>query len=142
LKANPEKEAILYLLYHYIKDDLMSSKILVIEDSKNISLLIEKCLERNGFQVFLAEDGLKAMEKVFEIMPDLILLDILIPKLNGLLVCEALKSNSEVSKIPIIAISAKTQYEDIQKAMKAGAEDYLTKPFTPDELIMSVRKYI
>lgn len=120
----------------------MGNKILVIEDAKNITFLVEKCLVRNGYEVYKAEDGVSAMAKVFEIMPDLILLDIIVPKMDGYLICQALKSNNDVSAIPIIVMSAKTQDDDIQKAFELGATDYLTKPFTPDELLSKVRKYI
>lgn len=119
----------------------MRNKILVVEDAKNIALVIEKCLVRNSYEVYKASDGIEAMNKVFEVMPDLILLDIVIPKLNGYFICEALKSNSDISNIPVIVMSAKTQDADVQKAFDAGAVDYLTKPFTPEELLKKVKEY-
>jgi DNA-binding response OmpR family regulator len=120
----------------------MQKKVLIVEDSKNISFMIEMCLKTNGYQVFKASDGVEAMVKIFDIIPDLILLDILIPKLNGYSVCEAVKSNEKISRIPIIAMSAKTQDEDIQKAFELGVSDYLAKPFSPAELLSAVRKYL
>lgn len=120
----------------------MNKKILVIEDSKNISFMIEMCLKRNGFHVYKAADGVEAMETIFNVVPDLILLDIVIPKLNGYLICEAVKANDKLSKIPIVVMSAKTQEDDIQKAFELGASDYLTKPFNPSELMEKVKRYI
>jgi len=120
----------------------MAKKILIIEDSKNIAFVVGKCLKQNGFEVYKALDGVEAMVKIFEIMPDLILLDILVPKLNGYLICQALKSNDKVSNIPIVAMSAKTQETDVKKAFEAGALDYLTKPFTPEQLLEKVNRHI
>jgi DNA-binding response OmpR family regulator len=120
----------------------MGKKVLVIEDSKNIAFVIEKCLTRSGFEVYKADDGVTALSMVYEIVPDLILLDIVVPRLNGYLVCEAIKSSIDVSGIPVVAMSAKTQDTDIRKAFDAGACDYLSKPFTPRELMEKVQKYI
>ena len=142
MKAVQVRAVHLFSLYRYIKDDFMKNKILVIEDSKNIIFLIKKYLDKHGFQVFTASDGVEAMVKVYDVIPDLILLDIVIPKLSGYLVCKALKEDDRVSNIPIIAMSAKTQEEDIQRALEAGALDYITKPFTPETLLQKINKFI
>lgn len=120
----------------------MKKKILIVEDSKNIMLMVEKLLTQKGFEVIKAADGVDAMMKVFDKEPDLILLDIVVPKLNGYLVCKGIKSNDKVSKIPVIAMSAKAQDDDMQKAIEAGVSDFLTKPFTPRELLEKINKHM
>lgn len=116
------------------------TKILVVEDSKNISYMIYKCLKDSGFDVETASDGVEAMIKAFEVIPDLILLDILIPKLNGYAVFNTIKSNDK--NVPIIAMSAKTQEKDIKMALDLGFNDYLKKPFTPSELLEVVKMHL
>jgi DNA-binding response OmpR family regulator len=120
----------------------MGKKILIVEDSKNILFMMEMCLKKNGYIVEKASDGLEAIMKIFNMLPDLILLDILIPKLNGYSVCETIKSNENVKKIPIIIMSAKTQEKEVQKAFELGISGYLKKPFTPKELLKKVNEYI
>jgi Response regulators consisting of a CheY-like receiver domain and a winged-helix DNA-binding domain len=120
----------------------MPKKILIVEDSKNIALIIRMCLEKHGYQVISAGDGVSAVEAVYGSQPDLILLDVLIPKLNGYLVAEAIKQDIAVKHISVIMMSAKAQAEDINKALAIGAEDYLIKPFTPEELIDKIKQYL
>ncbi len=119
----------------------MSQKILLVEDEKNIIIALKLCLKNYGYEVLLAKDGITAVETALKELPDLVLLDIIIPKLNGFLVCEALKENDLTKDIPIIMLSAKAQEEDIKKARDVGAAEYLVKPFKPEELIKQIRKY-
>lgn len=120
----------------------MSKKILVVEDSKNISLMVKMCLEKHGYQVIIAEDGVSAMDIIFSAKPDLILLDVLIPRMDGYLVTEALKRDENTKGLPIIMMSAKAQAEDLKKAQALGADDYLIKPFSPETLMEKVNRYI
>ncbi|MEW9124778.1 MAG: response regulator [Thermotaleaceae bacterium] len=117
-------------------------KILVVEDEKNIVLSLKMLLQKGGYEVIVATDGINALKMAQEQKPDLILLDILLPKLNGYLVCEALKDEMETKHIPIVIISAKTQKEDIDKAFAVGALDYIVKPFTHDQIKNVVNKYL
>jgi len=117
-------------------------KVLVVEDEANIRLSIEICLEQAGYAVITAEDGISAVEQAIESKPDLILLDLILPKMNGYLVCEALKGETATRDIPVVAISARAQEGDIKKAREAGVVDYIVKPFAPEELRRTVRKYI
>ncbi|UNC92257.1 response regulator transcription factor [Candidatus Contubernalis alkaliaceticus] len=119
----------------------MSQKILLVEDEKNIIIALKLCLINYGYEVLLAEDGITAVETALKELPDLVLLDIIIPKLNGFLVCEALKENDLTKGIPIIMLSAKAQEEDIKKARDCGASEYLVKPLKPEELIKQIKKY-
>jgi len=114
--------------------------VLVVDDENNIRKSIEFCLEQAGYSVVTAQDGLSGMQEALETNPDLILLDLILPKMNGYLVCEALKSEESTRLIPIVIMSAKAQEEDIQKAMMHGADDYIIKPFTPNELRIKVKE--
>lgn len=117
-------------------------KIMLVEDSKNITLSVKICLEEEGYQVITAEDGIMALETVFQEIPDLILLDLLIPKMSGLLVLKAIRENPTTHDIPVMIVSAKSQEVDIQSAYKAGANDYLVKPFTPSILLSHIRRVL
>lgn len=114
--------------------------ILVVEDDNNIRRSIEFCLEQAGYSVITAQDGLSGMQIALETIPDLILLDLILPKMNGYLVCEALKSEESTSSIPIVIMSAKAEEEDIEKSRIHGADDYMVKPFTPGELRKKVEE--
>lgn len=118
------------------------SKVLVVEDSKNVSIMVKMCLNKHGYEVITLYDGLSALEHIFKDNPNLILLDVLIPKMDGYLVAQALKQDENTRHIPIIMMSAKAQEDDINKALKIGVEDYLVKPFTPEILLDKVKKYI
>lgn len=120
----------------------MAQRILLVEDAPNLVLSIKMCLQKEGFDVSVATDGVAAVNKAFEEHPDLILLDIIIPKLSGYLFCEALKADERTKSIPIVVISAKAQQQDIKRAMELGAVDYLVKPFQPRELVQTVKKFI
>lgn len=118
------------------------SKILVVDDAKNILLVLRMSLEKAGYEVITAMDGITALEKAQEMDPDLILLDILIPKMNGFLVFEALKDETKTAETPVIFISAKAEDEDLEKARKLGAADFLIKPVKQDQLLETVEKYL
>ncbi|SDC29592.1 Response regulator receiver domain-containing protein [Candidatus Frackibacter sp. WG11] len=113
-------------------------RILLVEDTKNIILSVKMCLEGAGYEVAVVEDGVTAVDRALRQKPDLVLLDILIPKMNGYLVCEALREDDKTKDIPIVMLSAKAEEKDIKKAMKLGADDYLVKPFEPSELLDKV----
>ena len=116
-------------------------KILIVEDTKNIKIMIEKFLINKGFQVECAMDGVEALVKVFDLMPDIVLLDLVLPKLSGILVCEAIRSNEKFLKLPVIMMSSMTNDENIKAILEAGASDYITKPFTLSELLYKMKKY-
>lgn len=116
------------------------AKILLIEDNKNIILVEKMCLEANGYEVLLAEDGIQGLEMVINGKPDLILLDILIPKMNGYLVLEALQNNPVTSDIPVLVTSAKAQVDDLKQAFAYKIQGYLVKPFTSQELLAKIKE--
>lgn len=118
------------------------SKILVIEDEKNILLVYKKLLSKYGYDVITAEDGIKGLELAQNEMPDLIILDLVIPKLEGLKVLEALKEENSTEDIPVIVASAKSDKDSIEEVLKAGAVNYLVKPIQKEELLTEVKKYL
>ena len=114
----------------------MGRNILVVEDDKNISDLIHMYLVKEGFDVRIAGDGGKALEEFQKKEPDLILLDIMLPVMDGWAVCAKIR---ETSKVPIIMLTAKSEDADKLMGFECGADDYLTKPFHLDELAARIR---
>ena len=116
--------------------------ILIIDDEQNIRFSVEICLSQAGYKVMTAEDGLTGLQMALEDHPDLILLDILLPKMNGMMVCEVIKNEQITKSIPILVMSAKAEEDDIKRAQSAGADDYLIKPFSPEELRKKVKSIL
>ena len=117
---------------------LDSKNILVVEDDLDIRELISFNLQNEGHQVFEAKDGEAGIDKAREKLPDLILLDLMLPGIQGLDVCRVIKSNQETKETPIIMVTALGQEEDIVKGLETGADDYITKPFSIKVLIARV----
>ena len=117
----------------------MKAKILVVEDDRPVSSIIRYNLEREGFAVDVAEDGEEALRLALDDPPDLIVLDWILPMISGLEVCRQVRRNLKSVNIPIIMVTARTEEEDKLRGLDTGADDYLTKPFSPAELIARVR---
>jgi len=113
--------------------------ILIIEDNQDIRENTQEILELTGYNVSVAEDGREGVEKAFSILPDIILCDIMMPRLDGYGVRELLLENDLTKDIPFIFLTAKTDLSDIRKGMNMGADDYLTKPFDDVDLMKSIR---
>lgn len=120
----------------------MNKKILLVEDEKNVILGVRTCLDAVGYGVEIVEDGQAALDAVQREHPDLILLDLLLPKLSGFEVLKALKADGATKDIPVIVLTAKAEEEDRQRALDLGATNYMTKPFKPQELWDLLRKYL
>lgn len=114
-------------------------KILIAEDERDIRELISFTLQFAGYEVISVQDGVEAVEQALATRPDLILLDVRMPKMTGYQACEALKALPETKDIPVLFISAKGQESEIRQGIEAGAIDYILKPFSPDELTAQVR---
>jgi len=110
------------------------TKILIAEDERDIRDLIAFTLRFAGYEVVGAENGAEAVELATKENPDLILLDVRMPRLTGYDACKAIKANPTLTDIPVVFLSAKGQESEIEIGMAAGAEEYLLKPFAPDEL--------
>lgn len=117
----------------------MTTKILVAEDERDIRELIGFTLRFAGFDVILAVNGIEAMEKAPTERPDLIILDVRMPKLTGYEVCRRLKEDPDTSEIPIVFLSAKGQEGEIEQGLASGAMEYIVKPFAPNELVDQVK---
>ncbi|NLL58909.1 MAG: response regulator [Firmicutes bacterium] len=119
-----------------------AKKILVVEDEKNIILGVKTCLELANYEAVVVQDGEKAIEAAVKEQPHLVLLDLMLPKVDGFEVCRQLKSREETKHIPVIVLTAKTAEEDREKARAAGADSYMTKPFRPEELWQEIKRFI
>ena len=115
-------------------------KIMAVDDERHIVRLIQVNLERAGFQVITAFDGPEALKKVENERPDLIVLDVMMPKMDGFEVLKRLQANPETREIPVIMLTAKAQDADVFRGWSSGVSAYLTKPFNPLELITFVKR--
>jgi len=120
----------------------MSEKIsvLVVDDEENIRNILEYNLELHGFKVYQAEDGPTALELAREKKPGMILLDWIMPGMNGLQVLEKLKADQNTKSIPVVMLTAKKLLTDIVKTLYAGVDDYITKPFEPEKLCKMIKR--
>ena len=118
----------------------MPRKILTVDDEKHIVRLIQVNLERHGYEVVTAYDGREALQKVDDERPDLVILDVMMPYMDGFEVLQNLKRNPATRDIPVIMLTAKAQDADVFKGWQSGVDCYLTKPFNPMELISFVQR--
>ncbi len=117
-------------------------KILVAEDERDIRELIAFSLRYGGYEVLEATNGIEAVEAARNEVPDLILMDVRMPKMTGYEACQQLRDFPETANIPIVFLSAKGQEAEIQQGLEAGATEYILKPFAPDELVRRVGKIL
>jgi len=117
----------------------MSKKILVIEDDPSTLRFVEYTLQQEGLQVFTARNGLDGLKSAQTQQPDLIILDIMLPGLDGYEICHRLRQKAETASIPVLMLSAKARQEDKDMGMRVGADDYLTKPVDPSEIVTRVQ---
>lgn len=123
----------------------MSQKILIVDDEAHIRMLIEQTLEEledEGVEFFTAENGEMALEVIGEEKPDLIFLDVMMPKLNGMEVCRRVKQEMGLKDIYIVLLTAKGQESDRQKGLDVGADIYMTKPFDPELILEKAREVL
>jgi twitching motility two-component system response regulator PilG len=116
-------------------------KVLVIDDSNTIRRSAEIFLGQGGHQVVLAEDGFDALAKVNDHVPDLIFCDILMPRLDGYQTCAIIKRNPRFAQVPVIMLSSKDGLFDKARGRMVGSQDYLTKPFTKEQLLRAVEQF-
>lgn len=118
----------------------MPKKILAVDDEKHIVRLVQVNLERQGYEVVTANDGREALEKVEAESPDLVVLDVMMPYMDGFEVLQNLRRNASTRDIPVIMLTAKAQDADVFRGWQSGVDCYLTKPFNPMELIAFVKR--
>lgn len=121
---------------------MMTSKILVIEDDPSILFLIRQTLQREGYEVITATNGSEGLRLVYEIHPQLVVLDITMPGLNGHQVCHYLRSEASTKDLPIIMVTALSRPADQRRGFELGADDYLPKPFQLAELVTRVQSLL
>lgn len=118
---------------------MINQRILVIEDETNIQELIKYNLEKNGYKVIVADNGIDGLNEALANVPDLILLDLMLPGLDGLEVCKRLRMEKRTKRVPIFMLTAKSEELDKILGLELGADDYITKPFSIKELIARIR---
>jgi twitching motility two-component system response regulator PilG len=121
---------------------LKGVKVLVIDDSKTIRRTAENLLKKAGCEVYTAADGFEALGRIVDDRPDVIFVDIMMPRLDGYQTCALIKNNAELRHTPVIMLSSKDGLFDRAKGRMVGAEQYLTKPFTRDEILGAIRRHI
>jgi len=122
--------------------EFLAHRVLVVEDEEDILNLLEYNLTNAGLKVLKARDGLTALNTVKEERPDLILLDLMLPGLDGIEVCKILKSDESTRDIPVLMVTAKGEEVDRVVGLEIGAEDYIVKPFSPRELVLRVKSVL
>ena len=120
----------------------MSSKILLVDDTQTVLMTVEMMLTDEGYHVAKAQDGAEALEVVATVQPDLVLLDIQMPKLDGIETCRRLKENPETAAIPVLMVTTRGEPEKVEQSFMAGCNDYLTKPVNKMELLSKIRTFL
>jgi len=118
---------------------MLKETILIVDDEESILKLIRYNLESEGYKVIAVKSGEEALTKAFEINPDIIVLDLMLPGLNGIEVCKILTKDERTSLIPVLMLTARSEDADIIAGLEAGADDYITKPFSPKILIARIK---
>lgn len=120
----------------------MSSRILIIDDEPNIVLSLEFLMKREGFEVAVAGDGEGALRAMAERRPDLIILDVMMPKLNGFEVCQRIRAEPALRGVRVLMLTAKGRETEMKKGLEVGADAYVTKPFSTKELVVEIRRLL
>ncbi|MHC9540841.1 MAG: response regulator transcription factor [Vulcanimicrobiota bacterium] len=122
---------------------MAGEKILVAEDEQDIQKVIKITLKfKGGFNVSFANNGLEVLEHVKQDKPSLIILDVMMPRMDGYETCRRLKADPDTSSIPVVFLTAKAQEKEIEEGLKLGAIDYIKKPFEPDEFVAKVKSIL
>lgn len=121
---------------------MANTRILVVDDDRMLRTLVAHKLSRIGYEVDQAENGQDALDSAAEKIPDLIILDGMMPVMDGIECLRNLKSSEKTSDIPVFMLTARRGEEDVVEALRLGAADYLSKPFNPDELILRIQRFV
>ena len=122
--------------------DISGLKVMVIDDSKTIRRTAESLLKKAGCSVITASDGFEALAKITEYKPDIIFVDILMPRLDGYQTCALIKNNSVFKNTPVVMLSSKDSIFDRARGRIVGSEQYLTKPFTKEDLLGAIKQHV
>lgn len=118
------------------------AKVLVVDDEPNILMSLEFLMRKSGYEVFIARDGAEALQLVHEQHPNVLVLDVMMPQVDGYEVCQLIKSNPDLEQIRVIFLSAKSKETDIERGYAAGADLYLSKPFSTKELVKRIQEFL
>ena len=124
------------------KAEIDAKRILIVDDEEGIVKLVKMYLEHHHYKVITAIDGQEGLDRAKTEKPDLIVLDLMLPKINGYTVCELLKKDTKYAKTPIVLFTAKAQEKDIKLGEEVGADAYITKPFEPEVLLSKIEELI
>lgn len=113
----------------------MANKVLIVDDTETMRMTEEMMLSNEGYEIQTAVDGVDALEKIAARKPDLVLLDIMMPRMDGIECCKRIKSDDNISDIKVVMVTTKSEYERVKEAFAAGCDDYITKPIDKTELI-------
>ena len=125
-----------------VDENTVKSKVLVVDDEPSISRTLSYRLRASGFEVFVANDGVEGLESVYANSPDLVILDIMMPRMNGYEVCQRLRIDPHFKNLPVIMLTAKAQKLDQKWGTRIGANAYMTKPFDSKELIAKMHELL
>lgn len=120
----------------------MAKKVLIVDDEQNIVISLEFLMQRAGYEVAIARNGEDALEMVSQFRPDLVLLDVMMPKVNGFDVCQKIRDNPDLQDTKVIMLTAKGREVEVAKGMALGANSYVIKPFSTRELVAEVQRVL
>lgn len=120
----------------------MSKRILIADDEQNIVISLEFLMKREGYEVLVAQDGAEAVDMIRAEMPDLVLLDVMMPRKTGFEVCQEVKADPALKSVSILMLTAKGRDTEVAKGLALGADAYMTKPFSTRELVEKVRSML
>ena len=120
----------------------MTQKIVIADDEPNLVIPLEYMLKREGYEVTVARDGQEALDAIARVKPQLVLLDVMMPRKSGFDVCQALRADEANRELRILLLTAKGRDDDVAKGLALGADAYVTKPFSPKELVAKVRELL
>jgi CheY-like chemotaxis protein len=120
----------------------MASKILIVDDTETMRLFERMLLSGQGYDLDMAENGSEALKKIGEFKPDLVLLDIMMPVMDGIECCRKIKSNEETKQIKVVIVTTKSEYGKVKEAFAAGCDDYVTKPINREELLSKMSELL
>jgi PleD family two-component response regulator len=121
------------------REGAMSNKLLIVDDTETMRLYQQMLLTGQGYEVDMAEDGVEALTKISQNRPDLVLLDIMMPNMDGIECCRRIKENEETKDIKVVMVTTKSEYERVKEAFVAGCDDYITKPIDKTELLTKIK---
>ena len=124
-----------------MEENLQDLKVMVVDDSNTIRRAADVLLKKTGCSVITAEDGFDALALIVSARPDIVFIDVMMPRINGYETCSIIRSNPEFDNIPLVLLSSKSSFCDKAKGAVVGANSYLTKPFSKDELLDTIRKF-